>query len=79
MTLAEAQGTWVHARRLLAGREFTVAGTAVLDLAAVSRCKAYDCEFVLGAQKAGVPLVTAGGKVLAAFPTVAVSIQSFAS
>jgi predicted nucleic acid-binding protein len=79
MTLAEAHATWAHARRLLDGREFTVKGTAVLDLAAASRCKAYDCEFVWAAQTAGVPLVTGDGKVLAAFPSVAVSIQSFAA
>ncbi|MBD0321093.1 MAG: type II toxin-antitoxin system VapC family toxin [Gemmatimonadetes bacterium] len=78
MTLAEAHAAWARARRLLAGREFSVRGAAVLDLAATSRCKAYDCEFVLGAQNAGVPLVTADAKVLAAFPGVAVSIQSFA-
>ena len=58
---------------------FAVDGSAVLDLAATSRCKSYDCEFVLAAQSAGVPLVTADGKVLAAFPSVAVSIQTFAS
>lgn len=79
MTLMEAHATWARARRLLAGREFTVQGSAVLDLAAASRCKAYDCEFVLGAQNAGVPLVTGDAKVLAAFPSVAVSIQSFAA
>ncbi len=60
------------------GREFVVDGPAVLDLAAASRCKAYDCEFVLGAHAAGVPLVTADRKVLAAFPGIAVSIQEFA-
>lgn len=79
MTLAEAHRTWARALRLLAGREFTVEGTAVLDLAAASRCKSYDCEFVLVAQTAGVPLVTADAKVLSAFPAVAVSIQSFAA
>lgn len=78
LTLTEAHGAWARARLLLAGREFTVDGSAVLDLAAASRCKAYDCEFVLGAQSAGVPLVTADGKVLGAFPGVAVSIQDFA-
>jgi predicted nucleic acid-binding protein len=79
MTLMEAQGTWARARRLLNAREFTVNGSAVLDLAAASRCKAYDCEFVLAAKTAGVPLVTGDAKVLAAFPSVAVSIQSFAA
>ncbi len=50
----------------------------VLRLALTSGCTAYDCEFVALANAERVPLVTADGKVLAAFPSVAVSIHSFA-
>jgi predicted nucleic acid-binding protein len=50
----------------------------VFGLALTSGCSPYDCEFVALADAAGVPLVTADKKVLAAFPSVAVSIHSFA-
>ena len=79
MTVATAGATWKRARGVISGREFRASGVGVLELAAASGCTAYDCEFVRGAQRSGVPLVTADGKVLAAFPAVAVSIQSFTS
>jgi predicted nucleic acid-binding protein len=50
---------------------------AVLDLAIASGCSPYDCEFVVLAQAARVPLVTNDQKVLAAFPGVAVSLREF--
>jgi predicted nucleic acid-binding protein len=49
----------------------------VLGLALASGCTAYDCEFVALATAERLPLVTADSKVLAAFPSVAVSIRSF--
>ncbi|HLL47137.1 MAG TPA: type II toxin-antitoxin system VapC family toxin [Longimicrobiaceae bacterium] len=62
---------------LLASRERGVHSEHVLRLAAASGCTAYDCEFVAVAQAAGVPLVTADRKVVAAFPTVALSPAAF--
>lgn len=67
------------AEALMRGREVEVDAATVLRLAAASGCSAYDCEFVALAQGAGVPLVTADRKVLAAFPTVAVSPADFAA
>jgi predicted nucleic acid-binding protein len=51
---------------------------SVLSLAFSSGCSPYDCEFVVLARSAGVPLVTNDQQVLAAFPGVAVSIEEFA-
>jgi predicted nucleic acid-binding protein len=58
-------------------REFDVTSARVLELAETSGCTAYDCEFVSLAEKLGVPLVTSDKKLLAAFPTIAVSMESY--
>jgi len=65
------------AEAMMRGREVEVDAPTVLRLAAASGCTAYDCEFVALAQAAGVPLVTADRRVIAAFPAVAVSPEGF--
>jgi len=59
------------------GREYFVAASQVLTLAANSRCSAYDCEFVALAQELGVPLLTTDRQVLSAFPNVSLSLEQF--
>lgn len=51
--------------------------TRVIELAAKSDCTAYDCEFVSLAERLEVPLVTSDKKLLAAFPSIAVSMKMF--
>ncbi|HJY83171.1 MAG TPA: type II toxin-antitoxin system VapC family toxin [Candidatus Binatia bacterium] len=79
LSLDDAQAIMWEAELLLQGREYSVASARVLDIAAASRCSAYDCEFVVLAQDLDVPLVTADKKVLAAFPETAVSMVAFIS
>lgn len=43
----------------------------VMQLAELSGCTTYDCEFVEVAERKGVPLYTADKKLLQAFPAVA--------
>jgi predicted nucleic acid-binding protein len=62
----------------MTGHEYGVVTHRVLDLAARSGCTAYDCEFVAVAQDLGVDLVTSDQQMLAAFPSTAVAIDSFA-
>ena len=71
--LAIAQQT----EAVMSAREFAVATSLVLELAAQSSCSAYDCEFVALAQELAVPLVTADKRVLSAFPAIAVSLENF--
>jgi predicted nucleic acid-binding protein len=52
-------------------------GKAVLSLALESGCSAYDCEFVWLARDLRVPLVTADGQVLGAFPDTAMPADVF--
>jgi predicted nucleic acid-binding protein len=64
----------LEAESLLAGAEHDVDSRQVLELVRDSDCSAYDCEFVALAQALGVKLVTLDGKLLKAFPKVAVSL-----
>ncbi|MDQ6996035.1 MAG: type II toxin-antitoxin system VapC family toxin [Mariprofundus sp.] len=54
-----------------------VASQHVLTLTAESDCSAYDCEFVALAEKKQVSLITSDKKVQAAFPSIAISPESF--
>lgn len=49
----------------------------VLELALVSGCSAYDCEFVAIAEELGVPLLTWDKQVVKAFPKAAYEPETF--
>ncbi len=66
-----------EAERRMAGGEYTVTSQQVLQLAARGGCSAYDCEFVGLAQDLRVAFVTSDRKILAAFPSTAVSPTAF--
>ena len=66
------------AERLVQGQEYAVASAPVLALSAESRCSAYDCEFVALAQDLDVPVVTSDRVILKEFPSIAVSLDTFA-
>ena len=66
-----------RAETLMQDREYPVASAPVLNLAARSRCTAYDCEFVALAQYLGVPLVTFDRQVLSALSSAAISADTF--
>jgi len=65
------------AEEIITGREYAVDSRAVLELAAQSKCTAYDCEYVALAQDLGVPLVTADKQILRVFPKIAVALEKF--
>ncbi|HMN76106.1 MAG TPA: type II toxin-antitoxin system VapC family toxin [Burkholderiaceae bacterium] len=76
LSFAQACGIQREAEDLLAGSEFEVDSTAVLELARDSDCSAYDCEFAALAMKLQVNLVTMDAKLLKAFPKHAVSLAA---
>jgi predicted nucleic acid-binding protein len=78
LTLLQAQRIMSSALEQLRGREYEVSSYEVLRLASESKCSAYDCEFIASANDLKVPLVTVDKQLLRAFPTVAVSLRSFA-
>ena len=59
--------------------EYLPIASRVLNLASISGCTAYDCEFVSIAEDLGRPLVTFDKKVLKQFPSIAVSPEEFVS
>lgn len=70
----------VHeAERTMMGREYSVVSADVLQLSSRSGCSAYDCEFVALARDLALPLVTADGALLRAFPDLAIAPNAFAT
>jgi predicted nucleic acid-binding protein len=61
----------------LGATEVNVDSDAVLELAAVSDCSAYDCEYAALAGALGTRLVTEDRRLLAAFPDRAVCMAEF--
>lgn len=65
------------AENLMKNRSFLAKSSDVLNLASISQCSAYECEFVALAKKFQIPLVTADKKIVRSFPETAVSINQF--
>jgi predicted nucleic acid-binding protein len=79
LTLDEALKILGEAQGVIGSNEYQVDALDTLRLAAASGQAAYDCEFVVLAQRLGVPLVTTDKKVLRAFPSVAVPLKAAAA
>ncbi len=77
MDLADAQMHMSQAEKMLLDRGHEIDSSRVLELANDSGCSAYDCEFVALAEKLFVRLVTADKKLIATFPSVAISMTAF--
>jgi predicted nucleic acid-binding protein len=78
MSLNEALIALRSAEEIIGAGEYRVSSRSVLELAAQSKCTAYDCEYVALALELGVPLVTADKQILKAFPRTAVALEKFA-
>jgi predicted nucleic acid-binding protein len=79
LSLSQAQRFMQEAEYLMQGGEHQVSSSHVLNLATISSCSAYDCEFVALAQQLTVPLVTSDNKILSEFPSIAISMSQFIS
>ena len=76
LTFDQACSLQSEAEDLLAGSEFEVDSSAVMELVRDSDCSAYDCEFIVLANKLQVKLVTMDAKLLKAFPKRTVSLAA---
>ena len=76
LTFDQAHALQQEAESLLADAEFEVDSLMVLELVRDSDCSAYDCEFVALALRLGTTLVTMDGKLLRAFPKIAVPLSA---
>lgn len=79
MTLDDAVDVMDVGNELMEGREYAVDSADVLNLAPLSSCSAYDCEFVALAQELGVRLVTADRRIRRSFGDVTSSLVDFGS
>ncbi|WP_415252745.1 type II toxin-antitoxin system VapC family toxin [Thermomonas sp.] len=70
----QAHAILCEAESLLDGAEHEPDSRRVLELVRDSDCSAYDCEFIALAEALGTRLVTMDGKLLKAFPGVAVPL-----
>lgn len=77
LSLAEAQRVMEEASRLMQDREYEVTSYQVLNLAAMSSCSAYDCEFVALAMDLDASLVTTDKQILKQFPGIAISLEAY--
>lgn len=76
LSFTEACTVLSEAESLLAGSEHEAGSQQVLDLARDSDCSAYDCEFIALAKQLDVKLVTMDGKLLKAFPKLAIPLAA---
>lgn len=76
LTFDQAHSIQREAEELLADAEFELDSIKVLELVRDSDCSAYDCEFVALAMQLGTQLVTMDGKLLRAFPKIAVPLNA---
>ncbi len=79
LELSQALQLMREAELLMQGGEYEITSLQVLSLTTSSRCSAYDCEFVALAQDLGVPLITSDARILAEFPSTAISLNDFTS
>lgn len=77
LSLEASQQIMTEALSLMEDQEYEVDSNQVLRLVALSRCSAYDCEFVALAQELGVSLVAQDKQLLKDFPRVAISLAAF--
>jgi len=73
----DAAQTILRAALTSISSEFEVSPEKILELAASSKCSAYDCEFVALAQQLQIPLVTMDKQILEQFPRVAINLDGF--
>ena len=76
ITFDQAISLQREAESLLAGAEYEVESSAVLELVQDSDCSAYDCEFIALAMKLDTKLVTMDKKLLRAFPKRAIALSA---
>ena len=77
LSLESGQQIMEEALNLMEDQEYEVDSDQVLRLVTLSKCSAYDCEFVGLAQELGTSLVTLDKQLLREFPKVTVSLAGF--
>ena len=77
LSLEASQLIMTEALGQMQDQEYEVDSDQVLKLVTLSKCSAYDCEFVALAQELALPLVTVDKQILRDFPKLAISLADF--
>ena len=77
MTLDDAVDVMDVGNELMEGREYAVDSADVLNLASLSSCSAYNCEFVALARELAVPLLTEDRRIRTSFRDLTVRLVDF--
>ena len=76
LSFEQAAALQAEAEALMAGGEYELDSTSVLELVRDSDCSAYDCEFIALAERLNVKLVTMDTKLLKEFPNRTVALNA---
>lgn len=76
LSFDQAAALQAEAEALMAGGEYELDSTSVLELVRDSDCSAYDCEFIALAERLDVKLVTMDKKLLKEFPNRTVALNA---
>ena len=77
LSLAEAKTIMSQAEDLMRMKEFEVDSESILSLMSECSLSAYDCEYIVLAQKLEINLITNDKKILKSFPNIAVSLKNY--
>jgi predicted nucleic acid-binding protein len=77
LKLEDAKLVTKSALKTMEDREILPPSDLVLDLAAASKCSAYDCEYVALAKHLNIRLLTGDKEILRSFPETAVELSAF--
>jgi predicted nucleic acid-binding protein len=61
----------------MAGKEYILPSSLIMDKVKKSQCSAYDCEYIALADDLNVKLITSDKQILAEFPKHAISLKKF--
>ena len=67
----------LNAENQLSGSEYTVNSLKVMEKVKMSKCSAYDCEYVALAETLHCKLITYDKKILKSFPIIATDLRKF--
>jgi predicted nucleic acid-binding protein len=76
LSFEQAAALQAEAEALMAGGEYELDSTSVLELVRDSDCSAYDCEFIALAERLDVKLVTMDKKLLKEFPNRTMALNA---
>ena len=77
ITYDQAIEVILNAEDQLAGFEYTVSSLSIMGKVKVSKCTAYDCEYIALAEALDCNLITNDKKILKNFSTTAIGLKKF--